>query len=90
MLPEIMAKILVDMYDEQDCWEWPYTNAKGYGRVKVKGRYYYVHREMYAYINGPIADGMQVDHLCHNRSCCNPDHLEAVSHTENQRRRRDR
>lgn len=40
--------------------------------------YYLAHRVMYAYANGPIAEGMTIDHLCNQPRCCNPDHLEAV------------
>jgi hypothetical protein len=59
---------------------------KGYGRFGVDGRPKLVHVWIYEYYIGPIPDGWEVDHLCRNKACCNPDHLEAVPREENQRR----
>lgn len=71
------------------CVEWtgPLTGS-GYGSVSVgvkDGRNYVVgvHRVMYSMWVGPIQPGMVIDHLCRNKSCCNPQHLEAVTHVEN-------
>lgn len=61
----------------------------GYAMVRtVGGRFALAHRVAYEEQYGPIPDGMEIDHLCGNRDCVNPDHLEAVSHTENMRRGR--
>lgn len=73
----------------ETCWEWTgWKNPAGYGRTKVLGsqRMLYPHRVAYEHFKGPIPDGMHIDHLCRNRSCCNPDHLEAVTPGENIRR----
>lgn len=71
----------------EGCWEWtPNLKPNGYGRLQVGGREgkeFYAHRFSYAAFNGPVPGGLQVDHLCRNRACCNPDHLEAVSCREN-------
>lgn len=65
------------------CWEWQgASNQYGYGRF---GRGY-VHREAYERAVGPIPDGLDIDHLCRNRGCGNPGHLEPVTHFENCRR----
>ncbi len=64
------------------CWLWTgYVSPKGYGHVGGGGGL--AHRVAYELLVGPIADGMQLDHLCRTRSCCNPTHLEAVTCREN-------
>lgn len=67
-----------------DCWIWPFgKQTKGYGVMRTKGVYKLVHRVYYEKVYGVIPKGFDIDHLCRNPSCCNPDHLEAVSHREN-------
>lgn len=62
------------------CWEWTGgINWKGYGKTWFDGATRQAHRVMYELLVGPISDGMQLDHLCRNRSCVNPDHLEPVT-----------
>ena len=69
------------------CWEWRGSlNNSGYGFVYFDGRNQAAHRVAYALTNGPIADGLELDHACRNRACCNPDHLEPVSHAVNMER----
>jgi hypothetical protein len=67
------------------CWEWTgYTNPAGYGRAVGPDRTkQYVHRLAYQLWVGPIPDRLTVDHLCRNRACCNPAHLEVVTRREN-------
>lgn len=74
------------------CWEWQGANSGtgrggGYGRVKVDGEIAATHRVMFACFHGFISKHRQIDHLCRNRICCNPDHLESVTSSENQRRK---
>lgn len=72
---------------ETRCWEWcGEINRKGYGRLWVGGKRRFAHRAYYEAKYGPIPEGLQIDHLCRNRSCVNPDHLEPVTALENRRR----
>ena len=69
--------------DENGCWMWNHgTSTKGY--AKIDGDY--GHRVFYRRYYGDIPEGMVIDHLCFNRLCVNPCHLEAVSDSENKRR----
>jgi hypothetical protein len=66
------------------CWIW--TGAKssqGYAKAIYDWRVYPVHRVLLEESLGPIAPALQVDHLCRNRACCNPAHLEPVTQREN-------
>ena len=71
---------------KDNCWLYRGALRKGYGSVKVGGRTESVHRVMYEIACGPISEGLQIDHLCRNTSCCNPKHLEPVTVKENIRR----
>lgn len=70
------------------CWNWTGSrNNMGYGTLAVgghkKGK---AHRASYEHFVGPIPAGLTLDHLCRNRLCVNPEHLEPVTHEENVRR----
>lgn len=68
---------------EGGCWEWvQYCERDGYGRFTAEGKPRYVHREGLKASGGFIPDGMTVDHLCRNRACWNPSHLDVVSREE--------
>lgn len=59
----------------------------GYGRVSIDGVTSAVHKVVATHYYGYIPSSRQVDHLCNQRLCCNPAHLEIVTHKENQKRR---
>lgn len=66
------------------CWLWMGSTAgAGYGVIGVNGKNEYCHRVAFELFKGPIPEGLTIDHLCRVRVCCNPDHLEAVTHKEN-------
>lgn len=69
---------------ESGCIEWTgCLSTQGYGRIRSNGVTHYAHRLAYEWAKGPIPEGMQIDHLCRNRACVNPEHLEAVTHQTN-------
>lgn len=74
------------------CWLWSGAlDEKGYGRIGEGGRggrILRAHRVVYEALVGPIPEGLTIDHLCRNRACVNPDHLEPVASKTNTMRGR--
>lgn len=74
------------------CWEWQGTKTPdGYGLVGLERTRVNLltHRVVYEALVAPIPDGLVIDHLCRNRGCVNPDHMETVTAAENTRRGRN-
>ena len=69
------------------CWQWlAYCGENGYGRFYLAGKGWLAHRWSYEHHVGPVPAGLQIDHLCRNRGCVNPEHMEPVTPAENVRR----
>ncbi len=68
------------------CIEWMGRLHCGYGRISVGQQTFRAHRWAYEATRGPIPDGLVIDHLCRNKACQNPDHMEPVTNAENVRR----
>jgi hypothetical protein len=75
----------VDIHLTTDrCWNWMcYPTSNGYGQFRVGKCRVSAHRVAYELAVGPIPDGLHIDHLCSNRLCMNPWHLEPVTVREN-------
>lgn len=66
------------------CWEWTSSHAQGYGRFRITEQQFVpAHRYAYELLVGRVPGGLELDHLCRNRGCVNPAHLEPVTHREN-------
>lgn len=90
--PSDEARLWLKVDVSGDCWNWTAAlGVDGYGRFSVPTgtfnagngrpawRAHLAHRFVFELLTGPIDEGLQLDHLCRNRRCVNPDHLEAVT-----------
>lgn len=68
---------------DSGCWLWTGATGRGYGLFQLKGKLVIAHRFAYQRLRGAVPEELQLDHLCRNRACCNPDHLEPVTCREN-------
>lgn len=81
-LPESIATRLKE--DEKGCWLWQgRLLPHGYGAFQYQGLSTTAHRIVYIQLVGEIPKGLEMDHLCRVRNCCNPSHLEPVTHHTN-------
>lgn len=73
--------------DAKGCVAWLGAHQSGgYGEVWLNGRTVLTHRAVFEAVRGPLPKGLVIDHLCRNRGCCNPEHLDLVTQKENCRR----
>lgn len=81
----------VEKGDIDECWEWKgANNGKGYGQIGYNGKVKRAHRISYEINIGEIPEGMQIDHICGNRSCVNPHHLRIATPTQNNINRKNK
>lgn len=83
ILERFLSKIRVC---DDDCWEWDAYCRRGYGQFWYGGRLVGAHRYLYETLVGVIPADREIDHLCRNTRCVNPDHMEIVTHEENVKR----
>jgi hypothetical protein len=91
---KIMERVHVEDV-EDGCWNWlgPTSGdgrGGGYGRMSLDGQTVSVHKVMFTHFFGFVPGKKQVDHKCNNRRCCNPEHLQMVTHLQNQRLKKRR
>lgn len=73
--------------DDHGCWLWQGpTNDKGYGVTNYNKIHTKAHQLTYRLQIGPVPEGLELDHTCRVRKCCNPLHMEAITHAENVKR----
>jgi len=84
---DILKRFWKKVKKTEGCWEWTaYIRRDGYGQWGtryMKLAPLVAHRVSYCLLIGPIREGMTIDHLCRNRKCVNPEHLEMVTQREN-------
>lgn len=86
VMARLMAKVA--LRPSSACWWWQghVSRTTGYGQASSNGRVTTAHRAFYEQFVGPIPAGMHLDHICRNRQCVKPAHLEPVTQGENNRR----
>ena len=79
--PHVAARVTVS---HAGCWLWGgAVDRCGYGLASIGGKMFRLHRWAFQAANGPVAAELDMDHLCRVKSCCNPLHLEPVTHHVN-------
>ena len=79
---EVIQRFFKKVEKTPKCWNWTGCLVNGYGQFFL-GKKQYAHRISYSILHGEIPKGKCLDHLCRNRKCVNPNHLEPVSYKEN-------
>ena len=78
---------VVDAGYETPCWWWNGTlTTENYGVLRENYVQIKAHRWVYERLRGPLPGGLVIDHLCRNKCCVNPDHLDVVTGSENSKR----
>lgn len=86
-ITRFFAHVAVAPAGEGGCWEWAASRRSGYGQFRPdQRRTRPAHRWLFELLVGPVPPLLELDHLCRNRRCVNPAHLEPVTHRENARR----
>jgi hypothetical protein len=84
-LAEAQCRFMSKVEKTKSCWIWlgSHVTKEEYGRFWLQGKTVNAHRASWILFKGMIPEDKQIDHLCRNRRCVNPDHLEVVEQKEN-------
>lgn len=86
-MPSVRKEPRYEVDETTGCWNWLLgKNPKGYGRELRNGKNGYAHIHSYLDHGGTVPEGFELDHLCRNPGCINPEHLEPVPPRINNRR----
>lgn len=86
-IPDLATRFWQKVCKTDSCWLWTGASIpNGYGTIGVNQKTQMVHRVAYELTKGKIPGRLYLDHLCRNKLCVNPDHLEPVTNAENVRR----
>ena len=84
ILARVRARVKVD--EVSGCWNWSLTKDKdGYGKIKISGKHWRVHRAVYFTLNPDADKRLHVLHRCDNTCCCNPEHIYLGTNCDNVR-----
>lgn len=83
--PEALFWMKVEKRGSAECWLWKGKISRFYGRLRVNNKMEYAHRFAYSLLVYPVPKEIHVDHLCQNKLCVNPAHLELITATEHAR-----
>jgi len=82
--PEDIERFMSKVKIVGSCWEWTaFLNSGGYGNFQWNNKNWLSHRFAYNFLVGELDPQLTIDHLCRNRKCVNPDHLEEVPQKDN-------
>lgn len=86
-VPDLLERLSTRFLVDDGCWPWIGGKPHGYGVLRVPGgEVRRAHVVLYELLVGPVPDGLELDHLCRNRGCVSPTHMEPVTPAENGRR----
>ncbi len=82
-MPTMEERFWAKVEKTETCWLWTASLHQGYGVLWNGSRMEAAHRIAYKLLKGNIPSTLELDHLCRNPQCCNPEHLELITHRQN-------